>query len=41
MLSISPNFVRTFRNEVDEVDRVCSSKDVAQPLFYGESLDIK
>lgn len=39
--TIFPSFVRAFRNEFDEVGRDGSSKDVAQLLLHGESLDVK
>ena len=33
--------VRIFENKVDEVCSICSSKDIVQPLFYAETLNVK
>ena len=36
-----PKFLRALQSVVDQVCDVCSSKDIGQPLFNGESLKIK
>ena len=34
------NFLSASENEVDEVCNICSSKDIMQPLFHAESLNV-
>ena len=33
-------FIRAFQNEVDEVCRICSSKDTVQPNNHAENLNV-
>ena len=33
-------FIRVFQNEVDEVCRICSSKDTVQPNNHAENLNV-